>query len=154
MATKDIRFAQPKAPREQLVLYAQSLGEMVPPDDPVRAFEALLSEIDWSPWEQAYTGYGQPPIHPRYLAGAILYGLLHRVRSSRDLEEAVRRTFLRGYRCEKTQGFTAADYTMPDEVHDAYPAIDLPDFNTRKFFDELRTRVLEKLDAMLAEEGL
>jgi len=91
MATKDIRFAQPKALREQLVLYAQSLDEIVPPDDPVRAFEALLSEIDWGPWEQAYTGYGQPPIHPRYLAGAILYGLLHRVRSSRDLEAAGRK---------------------------------------------------------------
>lgn len=91
MAKKDIRFAQPKAPREQLVLYAQSLDEMVPPDDPVRAFEALLSEMDWGSWEQAYTGYGQPPIHPRYVAGAILYGLLHKVRSSRDLEEAGRK---------------------------------------------------------------
>jgi transposase len=91
MATEDIRFAQPKAPREQLVLISQSLDEVVTPDDPVRAFEALLDEIDWGPWEQAYTGYGQPPIHPRYLAGAILYGLLHKARSSRDLEEAGRK---------------------------------------------------------------
>jgi len=91
MVRKDIRFAQPTAPRAQLVLISQSLDEMAPADDPVRAFDALLDEIDWGPWEQAYTGYGQPPIHPRYLAGAILYGLLHKVRSSRELERAGRK---------------------------------------------------------------
>ena len=47
--------------------------------------------MDWSKWEQKYHGYrGQPPIHPRLMAGAILYGLIKNIRSSRQLEEATR----------------------------------------------------------------
>jgi len=88
METQPIRFATPKAPRGQLVLFARCLDELVPPDAPVRTFAAVLDEVDWSAWEQAYAGWGQPPIHPRYLAGAILFGLLHKVRSTRELEEA------------------------------------------------------------------
>ncbi len=88
MKTRDIRFATPKAPRQQLVLYAQSVDEMIPADAPVRQLVALLDELDWAPWEKTYAGFGQPPIHPRYLAAAILLGLMNRVRSSRDLERA------------------------------------------------------------------
>jgi transposase len=88
---KDIRFATPPAPRHQLVLYAQSLDEVVAQDAPVRDFARLLAELDWSAWEQAYAGFGQPPIHPRYLAGALLFGLMNRLRSSRELEMAARK---------------------------------------------------------------
>lgn len=90
MAARDIRFATPRAPRHQLVLCAQSLDEIVPEDAPVRSLAALLEEIDWSAWERPYEGIGQPPIHPRYMAGAILLGLLRRVRSTRELETAAR----------------------------------------------------------------
>jgi len=88
MGTLNIRFATPKTPRAQQVLYPQYLDEMVAADAPVRAFAALLDEVDWRAWEQEYAGYGQPPIHPRYLAGAILFGLLNKVRSTRELEAA------------------------------------------------------------------
>jgi transposase len=91
MGTRDIRFAIPKAPRGQQVLFPQCLDDVVGPDEPVRALARLLEEVDWSPWERAYEGCGQPPIHPRYLAGAILYGLMHKVRSTRDLETACRK---------------------------------------------------------------
>lgn len=91
MVVRDIRFATPKAPRHQLVLYAQSLDELVPADAPVRALAALLEELDWNAWEAHYEGIGQPPIHPRYLAGAILFGLMTRVRSTRELEAAARK---------------------------------------------------------------
>jgi len=88
MAGQEIRFAQPKAPREQLVLFAQSLDEVVGANAAVRTFARMLEHVDWTPWEQAYEGYGQPPIHPRYLAGAMLFGLMHKVRSTRELEQA------------------------------------------------------------------
>jgi len=88
MGTHDIRFASPVAPRHQLVLYPQYLDQLVPDNAPVRRLAALLDDVDWSAWEQAYAGCGQPPIHPRYLAGAILFGLLRKVRSTRELEEA------------------------------------------------------------------
>lgn len=91
MNKRDMRFAVPKAPRDQLVLFPQSLDQIVPEDAPIRRLAALLDEIDWSTWEQAYTGWGQPPIHPRYMAGAILFGLLRKVLSTRELEQAARK---------------------------------------------------------------
>jgi len=88
MNTRDMRFAPPKAPRHQMVLYPQRLDELVPADAPVRRLAALLEGVDWEPWERAYTGWGQPPIHPRYLAGAIFLGLFNKTHSTRELEEA------------------------------------------------------------------
>jgi len=91
MSRRDIRFATPKMPREQQVLFPQRLDEVVDEDAPVRTLVSLLEGVDWSPWEERYAGVGQPAIHPRYLAGAILWGLLHRMRSSRILERASRK---------------------------------------------------------------
>jgi transposase len=91
MKSRDIRFAYPAAPRAQLVLYAVSVDEAIAKDDPVRALAALLDAVDWTPWENAYAGYGQPAIYPKYLAGAILLGLLYKVRSTRELERATRK---------------------------------------------------------------
>ena len=71
-----------------------------------------------------------------------------------DLETMIRRTFLRGYQLEKVQGFTDEDYNMPDEVHDEYPQIELPYFNTKEFFTELRGKVQARFNEMLVEEGL
>ncbi len=71
-----------------------------------------------------------------------------------ELENMVRRVFLRGYALELKQGFTDEDYVMPDEVHDEYPQIELPYFNTREFFGELKTRVQKRFSEMLVEEGL
>jgi transposase len=59
-------------------------------DHNVRLLDDILDRMDWSPWEAGYRGrLGQPPIPPRVLTGAILYGLLTRIRSSRRLEEAL-----------------------------------------------------------------
>jgi transposase len=73
--------------REQIVLFAPNLDEMILEDHPVRLFDEILAGCDWSDWEAEYHGsLGQPPIHPRVLAGMILYGLTRGVRSSRHLE--------------------------------------------------------------------
>jgi len=69
-----------------------------------------------------------------------------------ELREVVLRTYLRGYRIEKLQGFGEADYDMPAEVHDPCPSIDLPHFNTREFFAELKRKVLARFDALLEQE--
>jgi transposase len=46
--------------------------------------------LDWSAFESGYHGSrGQPPIHPRVLAGVTLYGLMTRIRSSRSLEQSL-----------------------------------------------------------------
>jgi len=71
-----------------------------------------------------------------------------------DLEQAVWRTYLRGYGGERRQGFVTADYVVPDEAHDQSPHIQLPYFNTREFFTALQERVLATFDQRLTETGL
>jgi transposase len=84
-------WARTPEPREQAVLFPRRLDEALPPDHVVRVLDEILGRIDWSRWEARYDGrIGQPPIHPRVLAGVLLYGMWARLRSSRSLEEALR----------------------------------------------------------------
>ena len=81
-----------KAPerRDQLVLFPTRLDDAVPANAPVRLLDEILRRLDWSAWEQGYDlRHGQPPSHPRVLAGVLLFGLLKRLRSTRVLEEAL-----------------------------------------------------------------
>jgi transposase len=80
-------WAKPVVDRERTIA---SLNSLIAKDDPVRIFLEVMEDVDWGPWEAEYkqTGLGQPPIHPRYLASVILYGLYRGIRSSRRLEEA------------------------------------------------------------------
>ncbi len=80
-------WAKPVIGRERII---PSLESLIAKDDSVRIFQEVMDAVDWGPWEAEYkqTGLGQPPIHPRYIAAAILYGLYRRIRSSRRLEEA------------------------------------------------------------------
>ena len=76
-------------PRDQIVLFSETLGDRIPDNHSVRLFAEILDGIAWSSWERSYVLVaGQPPIHPRIMAGAILYGLTHGIRSSRRLEWA------------------------------------------------------------------
>jgi transposase len=80
-------WAKPPMPREQMVLIATTLDDRIPDDHPVRLFAEILDGYDWLPWESRFHGrLGQPPIHPRVLAGLWLYGLRRGIRSSRKLE--------------------------------------------------------------------
>jgi transposase len=84
-------WAKPRRPREQTVMFAPTLDEMVPEDHPVRLYHEVLSRLPWDEWEARYDGHrGQPAIHPMLLAGLILYGLWLGIRSSRKLEDAAR----------------------------------------------------------------
>jgi len=82
-------WAEPLLDRERTRVFSPTLDSMIDKDDPVRLVDEVLAEVDWSDWEAEYNGHrGQPPIHPRYIAGAILYGMYRGIRSSRKLEEA------------------------------------------------------------------
>jgi transposase len=84
-------WAKAPAPRDQYLLISRTTDELVSSNHPIRILNEVLCGLDWSKWEQKYNGYrGQPPIHPRLMAGAILYGLIRNIRSSRQLEEATR----------------------------------------------------------------
>jgi len=80
-----------KAPidREQLALFAPTLDAFLAAEHPVRMVDEILRDLDFGSWEQEYDQFtGQPPIHPRVLAGVLLYGLSLGIRSSRKLENA------------------------------------------------------------------
>jgi transposase len=80
---------QAPLPRDQILLFRETLGDRIPPDHTVRLMWEMLDGLDWSRWEQHYVRVaGQPAIHPKVMAGAILYGLTHGLRSSRRLEWA------------------------------------------------------------------
>jgi transposase len=88
MASLDY-WAEAPMQRQQRALFAPTLDAMISPDDPVRLVDELLSGLDWSAWEAEYDGTrGQPPIHPRIIAVAMLYGLCRGLRSTRKLQEA------------------------------------------------------------------
>ena len=86
-------FRTPEIPREQMVLWEQRLEDAIPADHQVRHLDLLLGSAafakTFAKMEQAYAlNIGQPPYHPRDLAALYLYGMLHRIRSSRQLEDA------------------------------------------------------------------
>lgn len=90
MATEGY-WADPVIDRERTPLgqYFPTLDRVISEDDPVRLVDEVLAGMDWSEWEFHYPRHrGQPPIHPKHVAGAILYGLYRSIRSSRRLEEA------------------------------------------------------------------
>jgi len=88
MASLDY-WAEPPMQRQQRALFAPTLDSMINADDPVRLVDEILAGLDWTAWEAEYNGArGQPPIHPRIMAAAILYGLCRGIRSTRKLQEA------------------------------------------------------------------
>jgi transposase len=85
------RWAKAPNPRTQLLLFSPSLDAMIPQDHAIRQLDEILVGMNWKEWEARYVNHrGQPPIHPRLLAGSILYGLIMGIRSSRKLEDATR----------------------------------------------------------------
>lgn len=82
-------WSEPLMDRQHTRVFFPTLDSMIDEDDPVRLVDEVLTQLDWSDWEAEYNGHrGQPPIHPRYVAGAIMYGMYRGIRSSRKLEEA------------------------------------------------------------------
>jgi transposase len=83
-------FAEPPMDRHQTRLFYPTLDDRIGADHPVRILDELVDVCDFSEFEQEYHGSrGQPPIPPRVLAKAWLYGLGMRIRSSRRLEYAI-----------------------------------------------------------------
>ena len=84
-------WATPPLNRSQTVLFAPTLEDCIDEDHSVRLLDEVLSAMDWTKWEAHFPfRHGQPPIHPRKMAGAILYGWTVRLKSGRQLEYAAR----------------------------------------------------------------
>jgi aldehyde:ferredoxin oxidoreductase len=70
-----------------------------------------------------------------------------------DLRSVALRTQLRGYAVERRQGFDVGDYRLPAEAHGPMGESDVEVFNTPEFFDELRRRVIERMDGEARAAG-
>ena len=86
-------FRTPEIPRAQMVLWERRLEDAIPDDHQVRHLDLLLRSAAFAEtfreMERSYVlNLGKPPYHPRDLAALYLYGMLHRIRSSRQLEDA------------------------------------------------------------------
>ncbi len=81
--------------REQPSFLPPCLDDYVGPAHPVRAIDAYVDALDLEELGFRHPGSdggaGQPPYHPGDLLKLYLYGYLHRVRSSRGLEQEARR---------------------------------------------------------------
>jgi transposase len=76
--------------RDQLALFQERLGDQILADHPVRLLDEILSTHDWSDWESKYNAdRGQPAIHPSILCKVLLYAMIRRIRSSRQIEYAL-----------------------------------------------------------------
>lgn len=86
-------FREPPIPRDQLALWAQRLDDALPQTHPARLLDELFDSAALRPlfsrWEARYDlTKGKPPYHPRILAMLYVFGMLHGIRSTRQLEAA------------------------------------------------------------------
>ena len=76
--------------KEQRGLFPQSIEEYVKPDDPVRAYDAIVESFDF--WELGIEldsdKVGCPQYDPKAMLKLLVYGYSYGIRSSRKLERA------------------------------------------------------------------
>lgn len=73
--------------RAQLVLVPTALEDLIPENHPVRLVDEILDSLDWTQYEADYHGRrGQPPIHPSVMSKVLLFAMIRRIRSSRQIE--------------------------------------------------------------------
>lgn len=81
-------------PRQQMVMFPESLDEYVADDNPVRFVDAFVDGLDVQAlgFERAVPKEtGRPPYNPQDMLKLYLYGYLNRIRSSRRLETETNR---------------------------------------------------------------
>jgi len=134
----------------------------------MRTYLLVLNERDTSLdyWVEAITGRGMSIMRDDFLGVCKFSGmsddnmalavteLTGLAVTPDDIKRTILRTFLRGWRLEKRQGFTDDDYNMPAEAHLEYPQIQLPYFNTPEFFAEMKSRVIRRLNELAQQQGL
>ncbi len=88
-------FRTPEIAREQIVLWEHRLDDALPDDHQARHLDFLLGSPafadTFAEMQRSYVlDRGKPPYQPRDMAALYLFGMMHRLRSSRQLEDACR----------------------------------------------------------------
>jgi len=78
--------------REQTVLFPPSVEDYIPPDDPVRAYDAFVEQLDLNELGIIVDNnqIGPPEFDPRSMLKILVYGAAYGIRTSRKLERACR----------------------------------------------------------------
>ncbi|MDA1001398.1 MAG: aldehyde:ferredoxin oxidoreductase, partial [bacterium] len=72
-----------------------------------------------------------------------------------EVNQAIRRSYLRGRLLEKKVGYTDEEYDVPGRVYERVNKnIKMPAFITREFMDELKKRTEANWDRLTKEEGI
>ena len=72
-----------------------------------------------------------------------------------EVNQAIRRSYLRGRLLEKKVGYTDEEYDVPSRVYEgANEKVKMPSFMTRDFMDELKKRTEANWDRLTEEEGI
>ncbi len=82
------------ANRDQRILLPESLDEYISGENPVRVIDAFVDTLDLKQMDFKHAVLketGRPPYHPSALLKLYVYGYLHRIRSSRLLEQETHR---------------------------------------------------------------
>ncbi|GAG58251.1 unnamed protein product [marine sediment metagenome] len=81
-------------PREQVILFPETIEEYISDDNPVRFIDAFVDQLDLQAAGFQCTlpsEIGRPPYAPGDLLKLYIYGYLNRIRSSRKLEQEAAR---------------------------------------------------------------
>ena len=81
------------ADRQQIILLPESLDDFVAEDNPIRAVDVFVNELDLRTlgFGVVPAVTGRPSYHPAALLKIYLYGYLNRIQSSRRLERETQR---------------------------------------------------------------
>ena len=99
--------------RDQSVLFPERLDDWIAEDNPVRAVDAFVDELDFMAlgFESADPAdTGRPAYHPGTLLKIYIYGYLNRIQSSRRLEREAQRNV-----ADSAQVLVLGLPQMPDE---------------------------------------
>ena len=83
-----LMFVEPVLDRQQCCFLQATLEESIPLEHPVRVFDFVLDQHDWSVWRRLYGAGGRPAYPPDVMCKLLVYGYSIGMRSSRALEHA------------------------------------------------------------------
>jgi transposase len=84
-------FKDPVVPRAQVMLLPRSVEEFVSVDDPVRALDEIIDDMDLGDLIGSYSGGGAPAYDPIMMLKVIVFGYSQGIRSSRKLDASLGR---------------------------------------------------------------